>query len=318
MPRTSSSLRRKALPVFVSLALGAMALPAIAEQITVLHVGDQESWLISAQGNLRDSSSQAISYYGGVDRLATVIANAKAAADTAGKSVITLNAGDAFLPGPRFTASLENLATAYADGGQDFYDAIANRQIGFDAIVFGNHEFDLDNTGPIAARFAEVSGSTYLSVNLDFGATAEFAALQAAGKVAPSKIITTKGGKKVAVVGATTPLLPSISSPADGIMKNWSEGNTEAKNLAAIVPLIQAEVDRLRNNEGVTMVILMSHLQNAQNEIGAVVPALRNVDLVISGGGHELMTDADDKLINGGVAATYTTHPVYATDADGK
>lgn len=291
---------------------------AVAEGLTLLHIGDQESWLISAQGNLRDDASQGISFYGGVDRLATVIANAKSTATTAGKSVITLNAGDSFLPGPRLTASFSNLGNAATDGGQDFYDAIANRAIGIDATVFGNHEFDLDNTGPVAARFAEVSGTTYLSVNLDFDATPELAALKASGKVAPSKIITTAGGKKVGIVGATTPLLPIISSPAPGIMKNWSSGNSEAQNLDALVPLIQAEVNRLRTSEGVTVVILMSHLQNAQNEIQRVVPQLRGVDLVVSGGGHELMRDTDDLLISGGVAPTFSTHPVYTTDADSK
>jgi 2',3'-cyclic-nucleotide 2'-phosphodiesterase (5'-nucleotidase family) len=288
---------------------------AQAESLTVLHIGDQESWLVSAQGNLRDNAGQAISFYGGIDRLATVVANRKAAA--AG-TVITLNAGDSMLPGPRLNASFSNLATAHPDGGQDFYDAIANRQIGIDATTFGNHEFDLDNTGPVAARFAEVSGSTYLSVNLDFGVTPEFAALQTAGKVAKSKIITTANGKKVGIVGATTPLLPGISSPPAGIMKNWSALNTEAQNLAAMLPLVQAEIDDLRNNHGVTAIVVMSHLQNAQNERNTLVPSLRGVDLVISGGGHELMTDPDDLLINGGVSPSFTTHPVYANDLDGK
>ena len=311
-------LRRKALPCLIALALGGAAPFALAEGLTILHIGDQESWLISAQGNLRDNSGQAVSYYGGVDRLATVIANAKAAATGAGKSVITLNAGDSFLPGPRLNASFVNLAAAHPDGGQDFYDAIASRQIGFDATTFGNHEFDLDNTGPVAARFAAVSGSTYLSVNLDFGATPELAALEAAGKVAKSKIVTTAGGKKVGIVGATTPLLPGISSPPAGIMKDWSASNTEAENLAAMLPLVQAEVDRLRNDEGVTVVIVMSHLQNAANERNTLVPGLRNVDLVVSGGGHELMSDPDDLLVNGGVAPSFTTHPVHAVDLDGK
>lgn len=311
---TTAKLRRKALPLFIGLALGSMS-SAWAEQLTVLHVGDQESWLISAQGNLRDNAGQAISYYGGVDRLAAVIARAKEAA--VGSTVITLNAGDAILPGPRFAASLKNLATAY-EGGQDFYDAMATRQIGFDAMVFGNHEFDVDKAGRTAARFAEVSGSTYLSVNLDFGVTPEFAALQASGKVAPSKIITTQGGKKVAVIGATTPLLPAISSPPDGIMKHWSSDNSEAQNIEAINTLIQAEINRLRDNEGVTMVIVMSHMQNAQNELTRMIPALKGVDLVVSGGGHELMVDGDDKLIAGGVAPSFSTDPVYATDADGK
>jgi len=310
--------RRKASYAAISLVLATSYGTTWAEGLTILHVGDQESWLISAQGNLRDNAGQVISYYGGIDRLATVIANAKTAATAAGKSVITLNAGDSFLAGPRLNASFVNLANAAADGGQDFYDAIASRRIGFDATTFGNHEFDLDNTGPIAARFAKVSGSTYLSVNLDFSVTPEFQALAESGKVAASKIVTTQGGKKVGIVGATTPLLPGISSPPDGIMKNWSEANTEAENLADMIPMVQAEVDRLRSAEGVSAVIVMSHLQNANNEINILVPALHHVDLVISGGGHELMKDPDDAVINGGVEPSYNTDPVYATDSTGK
>lgn len=291
---------------------------AWAEGLTILHIGDQESWLLSAQGNLRDNPSQGISFYGGVDRLATVIANAKAAAATAGKSVVTLNAGDSFLPGPRLNASFVNLGTAHPDGGQDFYDAIASRLIGFDATTFGNHEFDLDNTSPVAARFAKVSGTTYLSANLDFSVTPALADLAAAGTVASSKIITTTLGKKVGIIGATTPLLPGISSPPAGIMKDWSAANTEAQNLANLSYLVQNEIDRLRSVEGVTVVIVMSHLQNINNEINALVPALRDVDMVISGGGHELMKDSDDLVISGGVAPTFNTHPVFATDSMGK
>ena len=262
--------RLSALACAASLSL--LAAQAWAEGVTVLHVGDQETWLISAQGNLRDDAGQAISFYGGVDRLATVIANAKATAQAAGKTVLTLNAGDAILPGPRFTASLTNLTTAAPDGGQDYYDAIALRHIGFDAVVFGNHEFDLGSD--TAARFAEVSGSTYLSANMNFGATSKFAALAAAGKVAPSKIITTQGGKKVAVVGATTPLLPTISSPAPGTLNGYSAGNTDAQNLQALIPIIQAEVNAVRA-AGATVVVLMSHLQNVANERDIVMPALR-------------------------------------------
>jgi 5'-nucleotidase/UDP-sugar diphosphatase len=304
----------KQLAACVALAMSASTV--WAEGVTLLHVGDQESWLLSAQGNLRDTSAQAISFYGGVDRLASVIKNAETAAVAQGRTVLKLNAGDAFLPGPRFTASLNNLSTSYSDGGQDFYDAIALRQIGFDAMVFGNHEFDL---GPqMAARFAKVTGSTYLSSNLDFNATAEFSALKASGQVAPSKVITTAAGHKIGLVGATTPLLPTISSPGAVSVIGYDANHTEAQNLQALIPLIQAEVNRLRNEQGATTIILMSHLQNAANEIDVVVPALSGVDLVLSGGGHELMVDPDDLLINGGVGATYNSDPVYAVDANGR
>lgn len=306
-------LRIKRLAFSITMLFAANT--ALAEGVTLLHVGDQESWLLSAQGNLRDNTGQAISFYGGIDRLATVMQNAQAAAASNGRFVLKLNAGDAFLPGPRFTASFDNLATAYSDGGQDFYDAIAMRQISFDATVFGNHEFDL---GPsIAARYAKVTGTTYLSTNLNFDATPEFSSLKAAGVVAPSKVVITTGGKKIGIVGATTPLLPSISSPGAVNLLGYSASNTEQQNLLALVPIIQAEVDRLKS-EGVNMIVLMSHLQNAANEINTVVPALTGVDLVVSGGGHELMKDPDDLVINGGVAPTFNTHPVYATDLTGK
>ena len=307
---------RKMVSCAVSLAMLAMSSASLAEELTLLHVGDQETWLLSAQGNLRDNASQAISFYGGIDRLATVIKNAETAAKNNGRFVLKLNAGDAFLPGPRLTASLTNLAHAYVDGGQDFYDTIALRQIGFHATVFGNHEFDLGPT--VAARFAEVSGTTYLSSNLNFDATSEFSALKNAGIVAPSKVITTTGGKKIGIVGATTPLLPTISSPGAVNVIGYSANHTEAENLQALLPIIQAEIDRLRTQQGVTTVILVSHLQNADNERNTVIPQLRNVDLVVSGGGHELMSDPDDLLINGGVAPTFTTHPIYANDFDGK
>ncbi|WP_332748500.1 5'-nucleotidase C-terminal domain-containing protein [Hydrogenophaga sp.] len=318
MKTTRSLLRRSACTLAVSLALASGFNVAWAETLTVLHIGDQESWLLSAQGNLRNDAAQAISFYGGIDRLASVVAARKAAAATAGSTVITLNAGDSFLPGPRLTASFTNLATAAADGGQDFYDAIANRAIGIDATTFGNHEFDLDSTGPVAARFAEVSGTTYLSVNLDFSVTPALANLAAQQKVRASKILTTAAGKKVGVIGVTTPLLPSISSPPVGIMKNWSSSNSELQNIQALLPLVQAEIDDLRNNQGVTAIIVMSHLQNSANELDVMIPALSGVDMVISGGGHELMVDTDDLLINGGVAPSFSTHPTYRNDATGK
>lgn len=286
---------------------------SFAENITILHVGDQESWLISAQGNLRDNATQAISFFGGIDRLATTIANAQNAAPG---FVLKLNAGDSLLPGPRLTASTTNLATAY-NMGQDFYDAIALRALDFDAVVFGNHEFDLGVA--TAARFADVSETSYLSINLDFTQNAALNTLLTAGKIGASKIVTTTGGNKIGIIGVTTPLLPTISSPETLPLMTgfagFSSSNTEAQNITALIPVVQAEVNSLRNANGVDVVIVISHLQNANNERTILVPGLTGVDLVVSGGGHELMTDPDDALISGGVAATFTTHPIYVNDA---
>ncbi|MDP3873833.1 MAG: 5'-nucleotidase C-terminal domain-containing protein [Methyloversatilis sp.] len=305
-------VRRHTLAILIS---SLFAGPALAEGLTLLHIGDQESWLLSAQGNLRDNASQAVSFYGGVDRLASVMSAAESAAALAGNTVFKLNAGDAFLPGPRLNASFVNLGSAYIDGGQDFYDAIAMRHIGFDAAVFGNHEFDL---GPdVAARFAQVSGTTYLSSNLNFSATPAFASLAATGTVAPYTLLSTNGGNKVAVVGVTTPLLSSISSPGSvNLTGGWNAGSTEAQNLQALVPFVQQQIDAARA-QGAGSVIVISHLQNAANERDVLIPGLRGVDVVLSGGGHELMADADDALIPGDVRAI-TGLPQTVTDADGK
>jgi len=285
-----------------------------AEGLTLLHVGDQESWLLSAQGNLRDNASQAISFYGGVDRMASVLFAAEAAAEGAGRTVLKLNAGDAFLPGPRWNASKANLATAFSDGGQDYYDAIAMRRVGFDAAVFGNHEFD---EGPgTAARFAAVSGTTYLSSNLNFNATPDFQSLTAAGTVAPYKMVTTLGGHKVALVGATTPLLPTISSPGAVNLLGYTAGATDTQNLLSMATVVQGQVDAARA-AGAGTVVLMSHLQNWNNERNTVIPALRGVDVVLSGGGHELMADTDDLLLPGDSRAI-TGMPQFVADADGK
>ncbi len=202
----ASRLRRR-LALLLAVALLPLHASAVPQPISILHVGDQESWLLSAQGNLRDDASQLSSFYGGIDRLAAVVAREEALAVAEGRHVLKLNAGDAFLPGPRFNASLQNLATAYVDGGQDFYDAIALRQIGFDAVTFGNHEFDL---GPsTAARFAEVSGTTYLSANIDYSSNATFDALAAAGKAGASIVVETDAGKRIGIIGLTTPPRPS-------------------------------------------------------------------------------------------------------------
>jgi 5'-nucleotidase / UDP-sugar diphosphatase len=307
-----------------------------AEQLTILHVGDMETWLVSAQGNLRDDTNQPISFYGGADRLASRLEQLRATNDIPGRTVLKLNAGDAILPGPRFNASIANLSTAFA-GGQDYYDAIAMRALQFDASVFGNHEFDLGLA--TAARFTEVSTTAarpYLSFNINFAANPAFAALQSAGQVAPYKVFTTKGGFQVAVIGMTTPLNLTITSPEiiplmDGF-QGVSATNSETQNLLNLAANIQPVINGLRSGtlnggEPVEVVVLLSHLQNYQREIQTVVPVLTGVDLVVSGGGHEL-THVTTSVPGSSTIPTTTpvlgpalgslSYPTFATDAASK
>lgn len=307
------AFRRRALGAAVATLL-ATAGAVQAASITLLHVGDQESWLISAAGNTRDvGGATDLSRYGGIDRLAAVIERERAAA--VGRTVLTLNAGDAFLPGARLNASFAAFGGSAISGTApaDFYDAIAMRQIGFTAAVFGNHEFDL---GPdVAARFAEMSGTTYLSSNLNFSSTGTFASLSASGIVAPSKLVTVDNGLKLGIVGATTPLLPAISSPGAVSLIGFDPSASEAANLQSLVPVLQTQIDALRS-QGAGAIVLLSHLQNANNEISTIVPQLVGVDIVVSGGGHELMSGGT--LIPGNIPSALTYPTAVATGEAGK
>ncbi len=303
-------MRFKPTPLALSIAL-LLAGPAVAENLTLLHVGDQESWLISAQGNVRSTTNpDRYEYYGGIDRLAGIIELERLS--NAG-TVLAVNAGDAFLPSVWFKASTSNpaLATAYM-GGQDFYDTRALRQIGFNAITFGNHEFDL---GPdMAAAFARASATPYLSSNLDFSANASF---QALSNVKPSEMVTTAGGHKVAIIGATTPLLNKISSPGNVSLKNFDPMASDDANLFAMGALVQEQVNLARAN-GATAVVLVSHLQSFQNE-AKLIPTLSGIDVVVSGGGHETMANPGDSLVRnfGAEKIGINGYPQVLIDKDG-
>lgn len=284
------------------LALAAMlflAGAAQAEDLTLLHVGDQESWIISAGGNSRTD-------FGGVDRLAGIIEMERLGASG---SVIAVNAGDAFLPSVWFKASTANaaLATAY-NGGQDFYDAMALRQIGFDSITYGNHEFDLG--ADTAAAFAKAANTPYLSSNLDFSANGNFAAQS----TLPYTMVTTGGGHKVAIVGATTPTLGRISSPGNVSIMGHDPLASDDDNLFAMGALVQGQINHAKAN-GATAVVLVSHLQNYQNEV-KLIPTLSGVDVVVSGGGHELMSSEAFDAITGD-ATSLMPYPQVFTGADG-
>jgi 5'-nucleotidase len=83
-----------------------------------------------------------------------------------------------------------------------------------------------------------------------------------------------------------------------------------------VVGAVQGEVDRL-TRKGVTRVILISHLQNVQEDL-ALIPELRGVDVAVAGGGDELLANEGDLLVPGDVRNPELTYPLSATDADGR
>ena len=276
----------RTLPAVAITAAAAFAAAAGAQSIEILHHSDGESQLIDAGGSLSD--------FGGVARFATRVADLRAAASAAGRDSILLTSGDNFLAGPEFNASLDN--------GTPYYDAIALDLIGYDAFIIGNHDFDF---GPqILANFItsfSVTQPPFLSCNLDFSAEAALESLRTKGRIA-SRTVVTAGGEQIGIIGATTPDLPFISSTGGVIVD------------PDVAARLQAEVDALLA-EGVNRIIVVSHLQGIGAEI-ALAGILRNVDVIVAGGGGELLANPSDVLVPGDTA--FDSYPILATDPDGR
>lgn len=267
--------------------------------LTILHNNDGESQLINAPGNPD---------FGGVARFATLVDDLRdeatkgrpPAGQAARRGAVLLSSGDNFLAGPQFQASL--------DKGVPFYDSLALGRIGYDAMAIGNHEFDF---GPdVLADFIEGFGRRtppFVSANLDVSDEPRLAALADDGTIVASTVVRERG-TRIGVVGATTPLLPAISSPRN------------VKVLDDVAGLVQDQVDALTAG-GIDKIVLISHLQNINEDL-EMVPMLSEVDVVIAGGGDELLANDDDLLVPGDRRAEDPDgeplgYPLLAENADG-
>ncbi|MBK7271386.1 MAG: choice-of-anchor I family protein, partial [Flavobacteriales bacterium] len=212
--------------------------------------------------------------------------------------------------------------------------------LGVQAAALGNHEFDLGtselrniiggvNSGAAIRWFG--AQFPYLSSNLNFSGDANLsslytatreepsffksnpsmtaAAIAATKKLAPSTIINVNG-EEIGVVGATTQILASISSPGATTIIGPS-----ADDMPALAAILQPIIDSLILAEGIDKVILLSHLQQLTLEKQLAL-LLNGVDVIIAGGSHTLMADATDRMRTGDMAAE--TYPYLTTGLDGK
>jgi 2',3'-cyclic-nucleotide 2'-phosphodiesterase (5'-nucleotidase family) len=270
-------------------------LPNVHFWLTVMHNNDGESKLINLGTGLED--------FGGAARFKTLVDQLKYEATEWNpphkpfgprRGVLMLSSGDNFLAGAEFNASLEK--------GIPFYDTIAMDLIGYDAIAIGNHEFDF---GPdVLADFIEGFAWTqppFLSSNLIFTEEPRLQSLFDQGQIARSAIVTA-GRERIGIIGAVTPMLRHISSPR----------NVEV--LDDVAGAINAEVAILEAQR-VNKIILISHLQSVEEDL-ALAPMLRGVDIMIAGGGDEVLANPGDLLIPGDVP--HGPYPIWTTDMDGK
>lgn len=261
-----------------------------AFRLTVLHNNDGESQLLYAGTNSADRGR------GGIHRFKALVDSARRQAASAGREVLVLTAGDNFLAGKEWQASMDRDTTS------PIYDAMALDRVGYDALVLGNHDFDF---GPdVLARFIRSfsrSKAPFLSANLSFRNEPAMMALVDSGRVR-SHLVVNKGGQRIGIVGATTPTITTISSPRNTTIDT------------AIVAAIQSRVDSLVK-DGIDKIVVVSHLQAVANDT-VLATKLRHVDIMLAGGGDELLAGGMSVLQPGQVAAG--TYPLAVKDADGR
>ncbi len=281
---------RAAAAAGATAALALASAGAVADfRLTVLHNNDGESQLIDAGSGLED--------FGGIARFTALVRDLRQAAGAEG-GVVLLSSGDNFLAGPEFNVSLEN--------GVPFFDSLGLDLTAYDAFALGNHEFDFnpDTLCDFIEGFATFPFRTkFLSANLDFTNEPCLAALEAANQVGAARVVR-KNGELIGIVGATTEALATISSPRNVVIN-------------PVLPAVQRAVDRL-TLAGVDKIILISHLQSISEELN-LVAGLRNVDIVIAGGGDELLGEEGDLVVPGDDDdGFFGPYPLIASDADGR
>lgn len=147
-------------------------------------------------------------------------------------------------------------------------------------------------------------------------------ALAEPDKLAPATIIDTDGDNattfdRIGVIGLTTPLLASISSPgATSII------GTQSNDVALIAQVLQPIIndvingadDILGNEDDINKIIIVSHLQQIALET-ALAPLLSGVDIIMAGGSDTILTDSNDVLRPGDTKQG--AYPIQLTNADG-
>lgn len=190
------------------------------------------------------------------------------------KNVLTLHAGDAFS------------GTLYFNEFQGKADLALLNEIGFDAMVFGNHEFDLGSSPEghqALADFVKAAKFPFVDANTDFSADDKFTGLftdlvssePENGKIY-SGIVKEIDGEKVGIFGLTTEETLDIASPDKVTFTNYID---EAKKAVAAF-----------EGMGVNKIIALTHIgyndnPNVDNDI-LLAKNVPGIDVIVGGHDH--------------------------------
>jgi 5'-nucleotidase len=247
----------------------------VAHELVILHTNDLHSHLMG-DGPEADYTPLTINddaTLGGMARLMTAIAKARADAAAAGKPVLLLDAGD-FMMGSLF----HFLATTNAA------ELAMMQAAKYDATTIGNHELDWTPTGLAGILAAATKGGPTVPIvasNMHFSDTDPrddaLAAFSAAG-VIQRKLILTVGGLKVGIFGL--------------LGKDAVQVTPQAAPLTfdPIATAAAAMVAELRQTDQVDLVIALSHsgiYSTGLGEDADLAAAVSGIDVIVSGHTHD-------------------------------
>ncbi len=246
--------------LLLSSAFVAAGQSAGAFTLHVLHINDFHSRIesISSSGSTCNAEAEtAGECFGGVARLATAIAAKRAEVAAEGGNLLVLDAGDQF-SGSLFFTTFEGQAEI----------EFMNR-IGFDAMVFGNHEFDL-GPEPLAA-FVEKAEFPVVFGNVEASGDNRL------GPLNRDPVILEVGGERVAIVGVLTQDTAEISSPGPTV-----GFGDPVEYLTETVAALEAD--------GVRHIIALTH-QGVAADI-RTAEAVAGIDAIIGGHSHTLFSNS--------------------------
>ena len=220
--------------------------------MTLAHVNDTHGHLDAGEASFKIDNDTVRTESAGFPRLAAFLKDLRGKH----KNLLFLDAGDVFQ------------GTLYFNRFGGRADCNLLNQMGLDAMAPGNHEFDL---GPTAfSDFAAQADFAIVSANID---TSQEPLLR--DRIKPY-IVKDIGGRKVGIIGLTTPDTPDLSHP--GATITFRDPEQSARR--AIEALAA---------QGVHVIIIVSHL-GYTNDM-KLASRLPEIDMIAGGHTHTLLGD---------------------------
>lgn len=267
--------------LFLFVAFLSSAERAEAFRFTVLHTNDLHSHF---EGSGPDplftakvgDGDPVLGHYA---RLAHVIREIRARKKAEGEPVLLVDAGD-FFSGSLFHGLGPVAASPYVPELEFF------NSVGYDAVTFGNHEFDAGNDGlaTILAKGKAKFGLGNLVVTN--AVRGEGAALNDVPLEIIKELSFQGQSLRVGILGFLSPdaARDCTSSRGPNHVVGFDDVSTQPK-LSDFLALAKTRAEALRREKGATLIIALIHGGYPQDEALAKVPG---IDLVVSGHTHKL------------------------------